>query len=286
MLAVCETPDQLTDVAWYICYLTNGKHLAFYVAFFKIIGLLAISAPMSLGLGFLVAIAARSEFLPLRLLSNSFVLLVRGIPDIAWFLFFVIALDQAFELLRHVTFCPSWEHNIWQGSNFVVCQEAKLPQGDAPDWIHELYAFLLAVITFSVVFGAFAANVIKGAMEAVPKAQIETAASFGMNKRQIFWRITVKQMWMFAIPGLANIWMILIKATPLLFLLGIEDIVYWARELGGTKTPRFTSYPHGDWRIWYFLALIVFYLAVTQISEAIFNRLSKHFSKGLRTDEI
>ena len=123
-------------------------------------------------------------------------------------------------------------------------------------------------------------------MEAVPKAQIETAASFGMNRRQIFWRITVKQMWMFAIPGLANIWMILIKATPLLFLLGIEDIVYWARELGGTKTPRFTSYPHGDWRLWYFLLLIIFYLGVTQISEAIFNRLSHHFSKGLRTEEI
>ena len=286
MLAVCDTPDQLTEVAWYVCYLTNGKHVAFYVAFLKIIGLLAISAPMSLGLGFLVAIAARSEFAPLRWLGNSFVVLVRGIPDIAWFLFFVIALDQAFELLRHVTFCPGWQNNIWQGSNFIVCQEAKLPQGDAPDWIHELYAFFLAIITFSIVFGAFAANVIKGAMEAVPKAQIETAASFGMNRRQIFWRITVKQMWMFAIPGLANIWMILIKATPLLFLLGIEDIVYWARELGGTKTPRFTSYPHGDWRLWYFLALIIFYLGVTQISEAIFNRLSHHFSKGLRTDEI
>ena len=49
--------------------------------------------------------------------------------------------------------------------------------------------------------------------------------------------------------------MILIKATPLLFLLGVEDIVYWARELGGTKLARFTDYPHGDWRLWYFLGL-------------------------------
>ena len=36
--------------------------------------------------------------------------------------------------------------------------------------------------------------------------------------------------------GLSNLWQILIKATPLLFLLGVEDVVYWARELGGAKT--------------------------------------------------
>ena len=42
-------------------------------------------------------------------------------------------------------------------------------------------------------------------------------------------------MWIYALPGLSNLWMILIKATPLLFLLGIEDIVYWAKELGGLK---------------------------------------------------
>jgi polar amino acid transport system permease protein len=49
-------------------------------------------------------------------------------------------------------------------------------------------------------------------------------------------------MWIYALPGLSNIWMILIKATPLLFLLGIEDIVYWARELGGSA-PRPSSTP-------------------------------------------
>ncbi len=52
----------------------------------------------------------------------------------------------------------------------------------------------------------------------------------------------------------------------MLFLLGVEDIVYWARELGGTKNPSFTDYPHGDWRLWYFLALLVFYLALTRVS--------------------
>jgi polar amino acid transport system permease protein len=103
--------------------------------------------------------------------------------------------------------------------------------------VHETYGFFLAVLTFAIVFGAFAANVLFGAMRAVPRAQMETAEAYGMTQRQAFWRILVPQMWVYALPGLSNLWMILIKATPLLFLLGVEDIVYWARELGGSKSP-------------------------------------------------
>ena len=64
-----------------------------------------------------------------------------------------------------------------------------------------------------------------------------------MNRLQVFWRVLLPQMWIYALPGLSNLWMILIKVTPLLFLLGVEDIVYWARELGSAKTSAFT-FPH------------------------------------------
>ena len=77
--------------------------------------------------------------------------------------------------------------------------------------------------------------------------------------------------------------MVLTKATPLLFLLGVEDIVYWARELGGTANPRFTDYPHGDWRMWYFLALLVFYLALTRVSEIFLEKMMLRFSHGQAT---
>ncbi len=88
-------------------------------------------------------------------------------------------------------------------------------------------------------------------------------------------------MWIYALPGLSNLWMILIKATPLLFLLGIEDIVYWARELGGAKTPRFTEYPHGDWRLWYFLFLLIFYLTLTKLSEKVLDKLTRKLTYGM-----
>jgi len=266
-----------------LCYFTTAKHAGLYVAVGTVLLLLAVTAPVALGFGFAGAVAARSSFLPLTLFGRGYIAIVRGVPDIAFFLFFIIALDQFLEWIRHSIKCPDWTDPIRQGNDFVVCQAAKLPLGTAPQWVHETYGFALAVFTFSIVFGAFAANVLFGAMQAVPHAQTETAAAYGMNPRQTFWRIVVPQMWVYALPGLGNLWMVLIKATPLLFLLGIEDIVYWARELGGIKTARFTDYPHGDWRMWYFLALLVFYLAFTKVSEVFLDRVMKRLTHGQAT---
>ncbi|MFP4327179.1 MAG: ABC transporter permease [Paracoccaceae bacterium] len=283
MFSFCTDPDILPQWQWLACYLTTGKHMAFYGSFGTVLLLLAITAPLALGFGFLGAIAARARLLPLAFAGRGYIAIVRGVPDIAFFMFFVLALDQAFEWTRHRILCPDWTEPVRQGSDFVVCQAAKLPLNSAPQWVHEIYGFGLAVLTFAIVFGAFAANVLYGAMRAVPRAQIETAEAYGMTRRQAFWRILVPQMWIYALPGLSNLWMVLIKATPLLFLLGVEDIVYWARELGGSKTARFTDYPHGDWRMWYFLALLVFYLAFTRLSEIVLERLATRLSRGQAT---
>lgn len=283
MFDFCTNPDTLGDFQWMLCYLTTGKHMGLYISFGTVLLLLAITAPTALLFGFGGAVAARSRFFVISVFGRGYISVVRGVPDIAFFLFFVIALDQGLEFIRHKIKCPDWTDAIWQGNDFVVCQAAKLPLGTSPQWIHEVYGFALAVLTFAIVFGAFAANVLYGAMTAVPKAQIETAAAYGMSRRQTFWRIIVPQMWVYALPGLGNLWMVLIKATPLLFLLGIEDIVYWARELGGTKTSRFTDYPHGDWRMWYFLMLLVFYLGFTKISELVLDRVMARLTFGQAT---
>ncbi len=283
MFSYCVDPSTLESLRWLSCYLTTGVHMSFYLSFFKVLLLLAITAPVALAFGFGGAMAARAHFAPVSWFGKAYIALVRGVPDIAFFLFFVIALDQGIELLRHKMLCPGWTMPIRQGNDFVVCQAAKMPLGNSAQWMHETYGFLLAVVTFAIVFGAFAANVLFGAMRAVPHAQLETAAAYGMSRRQTFWRVLVPQMWVFALPGLSNLWMVLIKATPLLFLLGVEDIVYWARELGGTKTPRFTDYPHGDWRMWYFLALLVFYLCFTRVSEIALGRLMSRLTRGQAT---
>ncbi|MBC9246916.1 ABC transporter permease subunit [Paracoccus sp. 11-3] len=281
MFASCADPASLEGLSWLMCYLTSGKHLLFYASFGTVLLLLIITAPIALLFGFGGAMASRSPFWPLRWFGKIYTSMVRGVPDIVFFLFVPIALDQGFEWMRHQVLCDS-DAPVRQGNDFVVCAAAKLPLSASPPWVHDVYAVFLAVIAFAIVFGAFAANVLYGAMQAVPRAQLETAEAYGMNRRQVNRRILIPQMWTYALPGLSNLWMILIKATPLLFLLGVEDIVYWARELGGAKTSAF-SYPHPDWRLYYFLGILVFYLLMTWVSEKILGRVTRRLSQGQAT---
>lgn len=281
MFAYCADPKALEGLSWLMCYLTSGKHMMFYMSFGTVLLLLAITAPIALLFGFGGAMASRSSIRPLRWFGKIYTSMVRGVPDIIFFLFVPIALDQGFEWLRSRVYCdPSIP--VRQGNEFLVCAAAKLPLSSSPEWMHQAYAVFLAVLAFSIVFGAFAANVLYGAMNAVPRAQIETAEAYGMSTRQTTRRILIPQMWTYALPGLSNLWLILIKSTPLLFVLGVEDIVYWARELGGSKTSAY-SYPHPDWRIYYFLGILVFYLLMTWISERFFDRLKRRFSRGQAT---
>ena len=281
MFATCSDPSALNGLAWLACYLTSGKHLLFYGSFGTVLLLLAVTAPLALLFGFGGAVASRSRIAPLRWFGRVYTAMVRGVPDIIFFLFVPIALDQSFEWLRSRVYCdPSVP--VRQGNEFVVCQAAKLPLSTAAPWVHQSYGFTLAVIAFAIVFGAFAANVLSGAMNAVPRAQLETAEAYGMSERQVTRRVLIPQMWTYALPGLSNLWMVLIKATPLLFLLGIEDIVYWARDLGATKPANF-AYPHPDWRVWYFLGLLVFYLLMTWVSQRLIDRVARRLSRGQAT---
>ena len=101
--------------------------MSLYTSVGTVLTLLAITAPTALAFGFAGAMSARARFAPLSWIGKAYIALVRGVPDIAFFLFFVIALDQAFECSRHKVLCPDWTYPISQGNDFVVCQAAKLP---------------------------------------------------------------------------------------------------------------------------------------------------------------
>lgn len=283
MFEYCSDPRTLEGLQWLSCYLTTATHFSFYWSFLTVLTLLAVTAPLALAFGFAGASAARSHVLPVSWLGRAYIAAVRGIPDIVFFLFFVIALDQGIEWFRHLFVCEDLSQPVWNNGEFRVCPAAKVPANDASPFMVSAYSFSLAVTTFAIVFGAFAANVLYGAMTAVPRAQLETAEAYGMSHRQVFRRVLVPQMWIYALPGLSNLWLILIKATPLLFLLGIKDAVYWARELGSAKTSGNNPYPHGDWRLFYFLALLVFYLVSTRVSEILLARLTRRLSRGQAT---
>ena len=282
MFSFCSDPSSLPDWQWMACYLTTGSHMALYRSVLVVLLLLALAAPLALGMGFLGAMAVRAQARIVRVIGLGYVSMVRGVPDIIFFLFVPLAIDQGVEYARHRVLCPNWPDPVRQGNDFIVCPAAKMPLATDPAWMHDVWGFSLALFAFALVFGAFAANTLNGAMAAVPRAQLETGEAYGMTRAQTFRRILLPQMWVYALPGLSNLWMILTKATPLLFLLGIQDVVFWARELGGQKTGHY-AYTHPDWRVWYFLGVLVFYLGLTWISQKVFDRLMARLSHGQAT---
>ncbi len=282
MFSFCSDPSLLPDWQWMACYLTTASHFAMYRSVLVVLLLLALAAPMALGMGFAGALAMRSANRVLKIIGTIYVSMVRGVPDIIFFLFVPLAIDQGVEYIRHRVLCPDWTEPVRQGNDFVVCAAAKMPLATDPLWVHNVWGFSLALVAFALVFGAFAANTLHGAMNAVPQGQLETGEAFGMTRAQTFRRILLPQMWIYALPGLSNLWMILTKATPLLFLLGIQDVVFWARELGGQKTGHY-DYVHPDWRVWYFLGVLVFYLGMTWASQKFFDWLMARLNRGQAT---
>ncbi|MFN4102107.1 MAG: ABC transporter permease subunit, partial [Pararhodobacter sp.] len=195
MFAFCTDPSLLPDWQWMACYLTTGSHMAMYRSVLVVLLLLALAAPLSLAMGFLGALAVRSTNWVLKGIGSAYVAMVRGVPDIVFFLFVPFAIDQGVEYIRHRILCPDWEQPVRQGNDFIVCAAAKMPLATDPAWVHNVWGFSLALAAFALVFGAFAANTLNGAMNAVPREQLETAEAYGMTRGQTFRRVLLPQMW-------------------------------------------------------------------------------------------
>ena len=105
MFESCADPSSLSGFAWFACYLTNGKHLLFYQSFGTVLGLLALAAPLALLFGFAGALAKRSQIPGVRQFGQGYVAMVRGIPDVVFFLFVPLLIDQGIEVIRHYSLC-------------------------------------------------------------------------------------------------------------------------------------------------------------------------------------
>ena len=116
MFEFCSDPKTLEGLQWWSCYLTTGKHFNFYWSFLTVMSLLIVTVPFILLFGFAGATARRSRIAPLRWFGFAYTSMVRGIPDIIFFLFVPIALDQMFEFIRHHVNCPEWTEAVWQGN--------------------------------------------------------------------------------------------------------------------------------------------------------------------------
>lgn len=138
--------------------------------------------------------------------------------------------------------------------------------------IVDLNPFVAGVATIGFIYGAFASEVFRGAYLAVPKGQIEAARAMGMSAGLTFRRVTLPQMWRFALPGLGNVWMVLIKATALISVIQLPELMRNADIASrATKMP-FT---------FYFTASLL-YLVITIASMLLQQRAEAWAARGVR----
>ena len=264
--------------AFWVGYLTNGKHLTWYasVGYTLSAAFIGGAVALLLGLGGATLKNARSPIL--QLIGTGYINFVRGVPDTLFFLFFPLAFEQFVEFLNAQAVCSPAD---------IAANAGMWPPCAAANWrLGTIEYLLLASVSLGIVYGAFTANVIAGAMRSVPKGQLEAARAFGLSNAQVLWRIHVRQMWIYALPGLSNVWLLLLKATSLLSLLQIADIVLWADRLGAPNFVKTAGVVHPDWRWAYYAVLLVFYILFTFVSEKGFAALTRWANKGVTLGSV
>lgn len=203
-------------------------------------------ASLSVGpvLGLLLAGAKLSRSVLLRALAEGYTALIRAVPEFLIILLFYFGSEQLVQ-------------SVLALAGFSV--------------VFELPRFLAAVIGLSAIFAAYAAEVFRGAYLSVPYGQIEAGIATGMTNRQIFLRIRLPQMWRFAIPGLGNLWMVLLKDTSLAAVIAVNDLLRQAKIASESERAPLTFY----------LAAGALYLLLTGVSDVFRERLERRAQRGV-----
>lgn len=206
---------------------------------------LALSA-LSLGLvlGLLGALAKTSPLRPLQWLGDAYSTIVRGVPELLWVLLIYFGTVNGMHAL---------------GALF-----------GRPDL--ELSPFAAGTIALGLCFGSYATEVFRGAILAVPKGQIEAAKACGMSDLLILRRVLLPQVWRFALPGLGNVWLVLLKATALMSVVNLDELARKAQIVANNTKQHFTV----------FLLTAVIYLVLTALSSVVLQRLERHANRGVR----
>ncbi len=196
-------------------------------------------------------IGAGAKLSPSRLLAGVFeayTTLIRGVPDLVLMLLIFYGLQIALNSLT---------------------ESIGLDQID-------IDPMAAGVITLGFIYGAYFTETFRGAFMAVPRGQIEAATAFGFTVSQTFRRVMFPAMMRFALPGIGNNWQVILKATALVSLLGLNDVVK-ATQLAGK----------GTYQPFYF-ALVAggVYLIFTTLSNGVLLWLNRRYSLGVKKAEL
>lgn len=134
----------------------------------------------------------------------------------------------------------------------------------------EISGLVAGIVVLGFVQGAYATEVLRGAIKAIPQGEIEAGRAFGMSPVMLMRRITLPAMLPFAIPGLANLWLIATKDTALLAVVGFNELTLETRQAAGATRAYFTFY----------VAAGVLYLSLTLFSNVIIRRVERWARRG------
>ncbi|MNJ29510.1 Histidine transport system permease protein HisQ [compost metagenome] len=204
---------------------------------------LALSALcLGLVLGLLGALAKTSPYKPLRWLGGFYSTLVRGVPELLWVLLIYFGTVSLMNRLGEALNIPGLELN----------------------------AFAAGVIALGLCFGAYATEVFRGAILAIPKGHREAGLALGLSKGRIFSKLILPQMWRIALPGLGNLFMILMKDTALVSVIGLEEIMRHSQIAVTVSKQPFTFY----------MVAAVIYLGLTVLAMTGMHFMEKRAARG------
>lgn len=234
--------------------------------------LAAISLVFGLIIGFL---GAGAKLAPSRLLNrigNLYTVLIRGLPELLTLMLIYYGIQFGLQGLIELIALQD------------LCNATGLPEkmtllglGDGTRAFCgavtvNVSGFAAGTVALSLVFGAFATEVLRGAILAVPKGQLEAARAIGMSRALLIRRILIPQVWRFALPGLGNLWLNLVKDTSLVSVIALDELMRKAGiAVGVTKQP-----------FLFYGAACALYLAVTGVSMIAFARAERWASRGVR----
>ena len=140
----------------------------------------------------------------------------------------------------------------------------------------DLNPLIAGIGTLGFIFGAYLSETFRGAFLGIPKGQAEAGVAYGMSNRQVFFRIQVPQMIRLAIPGFTNNWLVLTKATALISVVGLQDMMFKAKNAADATHEPFT----------FFLTVAGLYLLLTSLSLVLLRSVEKRYSFGFKAADL
>ncbi|MBT8154769.1 ABC transporter permease [Epibacterium ulvae] len=209
------------------------------------ISLAVLSLALSIVLGLIGAFAKLSPTRGIRRMGNVYTLFVRSVPDLVLMMLIFFGGQTLLSQIGGLT-------GLW-------------------DYI-EINQFVAGVLTLGFIFGAYMSETFRGAILAIPQGQIEAARAVGMSPGQVFRIVTWPQMVRFALPSFTNNWLVLVKSTALVSVIGLHDLV-WNAFSAGRSTHQLFSF---------MIAVMGVYLVITGLSDLLLRMVDRKYAVGVR----